>query len=244
MHIRRRHRSAPKYTYTQGSEPTSAKKALNLTLLLTLAALCLFLSGAVMFLKTLSSQIAVSDASDIVIDKVNSAIADILASGDYDGDYFVSFEKNSSGEITAISSNMARINALSAQILDRVVGAATDTHTLTIKIPSGNLTGISLLMGRGPSVPVQIIVLTSSRVEFSNSIVTAGINQTKHQILLDVDVRVSILLPGITTYTKVSNEISVAETVIVGGVPQTYTYFSTTEDKIEDYADEYIMNNG
>ena len=161
MHIRRRHRSAPKYTYTQGSEPTSAKKALNLTLLLTLAALCLFMSGAVMFLKTLSSQIAVSDASDIVIDKVNSAIADILASGDYDGDYFVSFEKNSSGEITAISSNMARINALSAQILDRVVGAATDTHTLTVKIPAGNLTGISLLMGRGPAVPVQIIVLTS-----------------------------------------------------------------------------------
>ena len=34
------------------------------------------------------------------------------------------------------------------------------------------------------------------------------------------------------------------ETVIVGSVPQTYTYFSTTEDKIEDYADEYIMNNG
>ena len=45
-------------------------------------------------------------------------------------------------------------------------------------------------------------------------------------------------------HTKVSNEISVAETVIVGSVPQTYTYFSTTEDKIEDYADEYIMNNG
>ena len=74
--------------------------------------------------------------------------------------------------------------------------------------------------------------------------IAAGINQTKHQILLEVDVSVSILLPGITTYTKVSNEISVAETVIVGGVPQTYTYFSTTEDKIEDYADEYIMNNG
>ena len=79
---------------------------------------------------------------------------------------------------------------------------------------------------------------------FRDKFTAAGINQTKHQILLDVDVRVSILLPGITTYTKVSNEISVAETVIVGGVPQTYTYFSTTEDKIEDYADEYIMNNG
>ena len=81
----------------------------------------------------------------------------------------------------------------------------------------------------------RVTALSSNMAEF---------NRTKHQILLDVDVRVSILLPGITTYTKVSNEISVAETVIVGGVPQTYTYFSTTEDKIEDYADEYIMNNG
>lgn len=222
MHIRRRHRSAPKYTYTQGSEPNSAKKALNLTLLLTLAALCLFLSGAVMFLKTLSSQIAVSDASDIVIDKVNSAIADILASGDYDGDYFVSFEKNSSGEITAISSNMARINALSAQILDRVVGAATDTHTLTVKIPAGNLTGISLLMGRGPAVPVQIIVLTSSRVEFSNSIVTAGINQTKHQINLNVIVDIDILIPWGTESAQVVTEVLIADTVVVGKVPDTY----------------------
>ena len=72
----------------------------------------------------------------------------------------------------------------------------------------------------------------------------AGINQTRHQILLHVDVYTGILLPGFTASTKVSNEIAVAETVIVGGVPQTYTYFSTTEDKIEDYADEYIMNNG
>ena len=57
-------------------------------------------------------------------------------------------------------------------------------------------------------------------------------------------IKACLLYTSITTYTKVSNEISVAETVIVGSVPQTYTYFSTTEDKIEDYADEYIMNNG
>ena len=132
------------------------------------------------------------------------------------------WEKNSSGEITAISSNMARINALSAQILDRVVGAATDTHTLTVKIPAGNLTGISLLMGRGPSVPVQIIVLTSSRVEFSNSIVTAGINQTKHQINLNVIVDIDILIPWGTESAQVVTEVLIADTVVVGKVPDTY----------------------
>ena len=53
----------------------------------------------------------------------------------------------------------------------------------------------------------------------------------------------SILLPGLTTSTKVSNEVAVAETVIVGGVPDNYTYFSNGED-MEQNAEDYIMNNG
>ena len=59
-----------------------------------------------------------------------------------------------------------------------------------------------------------------------------------------MDVHVSILLPGLTTYTKVSNEISVAVFFIVWGLTEIYTYFSTTPDEIENYADEYIINNG
>lgn len=186
-----------------------------------LVGLFLFLSAAAMFLKDISSQIAVSDASDIVTVQINKSIAQIMQEGDYDGDYFVTFSKNDRGEVTAISSNMARINALSAMILDRVVGA-TDNRTLTVEIPLGNLTGISLLMGRGPSVPVQIITLTSSRVEFNNSIVTAGINQTKHQINLDVKVDIDILIPWATESAQVVTEVLIADTIVVGQVPETY----------------------
>lgn len=189
--------------------------------LLTLAFVLLFLVSAAMYLKDLSSRIAVSDASDAVTAAVNSTIADIMREGDYSGDYFVTFEKNERGEVTAISSNMARINALSAQILDRVVGAA-GSHVLTVSIPAGNLTGVSLLSGRGPAVPVQIIALTSSRVAFHNSIVTAGINQTKHQINLDVIVDIDVLIPWGTESTQVVTEVLVADTVVVGQVPETY----------------------
>ena len=66
---------------------------------------------------------------------------------------------------------------------------------------------------------------------------------TKHQIYLVVDVYVSILLPGFSTTTKFSNTYSVAETVIVGSVPDNYTYFSNGED-MEQNAEDYIMNNG
>ena len=180
-----------------------------------------FLTAAALFLKDLSSQIAVSDASDVVTVQINKTIAQLMTERDYRSDYFVELEKNDRGEITAISSNMARINALSAQILDRVVGA-TDNRTLKVEIPLGNLTGISLLMGRGPSVPVQIIALTSSRVEFNNSIVTAGINQTKHQINLEVIVDIDILIPWATESAQVRTEVLIADTIIVGQVPETY----------------------
>ena len=125
------------------------------------------------------------------------------------------------GEISAISSNMARINALSAKILDTVINV-TENQTITVEIPIGNLTGVSLLMGRGPKVPVQIIVLTSSKVEFSNSIITAGINQTKHQVNLEVIVDIDVLIPWDTASTQVKTEVLIADTVIVGKVPDTY----------------------
>ena len=199
-------------------------RAFRLAPLLTLLGLFLFVSAAGLFLKDLSTQIAVSDARDFVTLAVNKAVTEIMGENDYDGDYFIRFEKNAAGEVTAISSNMARINALSAQILDRVVGE-TESKMLTVEIPLGNLTGISLLMGRGPGVPVQIIALTSSRVEFQNSIVTAGINQTKHQITLQVLVDIDILVPWGTETTQAVSEVLIADTIIVGQVPGTYVNY-------------------
>lgn len=186
-----------------------------------LMSLCLFFTGASMFLKNISCRIAVSDACDIVTEQVNAVIAGIMAEEDNERETFVSMEKNRDGEITAISSNMARINALSAEILDRVVGA-TENRTLDIRVPLGNLTGISLLMGRGPGVPVEIIMLTSSRVEFQDHVVTAGINQTKHQLNLEVIVDIDILIPWGTESAQVVTEVMIADTVIVGKVPGTY----------------------
>lgn len=228
MAYRRIFRRRPRRRY---AEPAPAfagrpRRHRGISILFLLVALLLFLAAASLYLKDVSTAIAVSDASDAVTVSINNAIADIMRDGDYSADYFVTFEKSEAGEITAISSNMARINALSAKILDRIVGA-TDTHMLTVNIPVGNLTGVSLLMGRGPKVPVKIITMTSSRVEFNNNIVTAGINQTKHQINLEVIVDIDILVPWGSETTQVVTEVLIADTVIVGQVPGTYVSMDT-----------------
>ena len=215
------HRRSP-YVYSEVSEASNSKvHSFRFVIIALLAFLFLLVMTASVFLKDISSQIAVSDASDIVTVSVNNAISQVLGSGDYSGDYFVDFVKDVNGNVTAISSNMTKINTLSAQILDKVVGT-TEKNSITVKIPSGNLTGISLLMGRGPKIPVKIIVLTSSRVEFNNNIITAGINQTKHQINLEVIVDVEILVPWGSETAQVVNEVLIADTVIVGEVPDTY----------------------
>ena len=201
-------------------------------------------TAVLLHLRPLLVNLATARCSNTVHRIVVAAVNDAVENGWMEYGKLVRFDKDSDGHVTALQSNMAEFNRLQTAVADDVLDRLAQASVSDLTVPLGTLTGSPLLAGRGPKLTVKMETIGTATAKFRDKFTAAGINQTKHQILLDVDVRVSILLPGITTYTKVSNEISVAETVIVGGVPQTYTYFSTTEDKIEDYADEYIMNNG
>ena len=191
-----------------------------------LAALGALTAAAVLHMRPIVVDLATARTSNMVNRIVVAAINDAVDSGRIDYGRLVSFDKDANGHVTALKSNMAEFNRLQASISDDILQRMADVS------------------GRGPCLHVRMQSVGTATARFDNQFSSAGINQTRHRILLDVDVHVSILLPGLTTYTKVSNEISVAETVIVGGVPDTYTYFSTTPDEIENYADEYIINNG
>lgn len=221
MHINRRPRKA-RYIYSMDTAASPRRGGKTGALLLFVGGLLLlFFAAAALFLRYISTDIAVSDASDVLTMKINATIADIMEAGEYAPDYFVTMEKNDRGEVTAVSANMAHINALSAEILARVANSA-ENDILTVEIPCGNLSGVSLLMGRGPKVAVKLIMLTSSGVEFSNSIVTAGINQTKHQISLDVIIDADVLVPWGKKSTQVRTQVLIADTIVVGQVPDTY----------------------
>ena len=138
---------------------------------------------------------------------------------------------------------MASFNRLQADITGDILQRMSGVSDTELAIPLGTLTGSALLAGRGPRFKVKMQTVGSCSAHFENAFDHAGINQTTHSILLYVDVSVTILLPGFSTYTKVSNAFSVAETVIVGDVPDTYTYFDSGNDLMED-AYEYTINNG
>ena len=219
-----------------------AQRARLLCLLAAVCLVALFLVG-LFHLKAILGDMAVTRVSNSVNRLVNEAVYDAIDSGDIQYDELITLQKDASGNIAALQSNMAAFNRLQADIsgdvLDRL-GQVSDTE---LAIPLGTLTGSALLAGRGPKFRVRMQSIGSCTAHFENAFDHAGINQTTHSILLYVDVSVSILLPGFNTSAKVSNAFSVAETVIVGDVPDTYTYFDSENDLAED-AYEYTINNG
>ena len=194
-------------------------------------------------MKPLLTSLATTRVSSAVSQVVTQAVDEAIASGELDYENLVYFEKDNDGKITAVRSNMAAFNLLQSHILDTVLQRIDQVSARDLSIPIGSLTGSALLAGRGPRITVRMESVGSSEANFRNAFTSAGINQTKHQIILTVDVSVSILLPGFRTATKVSNSFIVAETVIVGMVPDTYTYFSADPDTYEEDLKDYILNN-
>lgn len=205
----------------------SRKGKLLVIITVVLAILAAVTIKSIAYFRELSRQMVLSDATDLMTLCINDTISRKFAEEDYDYDYFVNLEYGADGSVTAIQTNMARINALSSELLSDIVHAA-DGGQLSLSIPVGNVLGSSLLLGKGPEIPVDITMLTSSHVDFKNELSDAGINQTKHQIKLDVVVDIDVIMPWQTISTQVVSEILIAETVILGDVPDTYLNWGST----------------
>lgn len=170
---------------------------------------------------------ATAKVTNTVTQTLDGAIANEISSVGITYGDLISMEKDSTGRVTALTSNMAELNRLRTSILSAVVTAVDTLDQEQLSIPVGNLTGINFLSGRGISLPVEVVAVGSAHAEFHNQFDYAGINQTRHQILLDVSVAVDILLPRDTLRTEVTAQVPVAETVIVGAVPDTYLQLGT-----------------
>lgn len=201
-----------------------------------------FLTGTAR-MRPLLESLATTRVSNTVNRIISEAVNEAIQDGNLNYETLISLEKDNDGKITAVHSDMASFNRLQAQILDIILAKIDQVSARELSIPIGTLTGSALLAGRGPRVSVRMESVGSSSAKFENHFESAGINQTNHKIVLEVNVSVAILLPGFTTATKVSTAVTVAETVIVGSVPETYTYFSAAPEDYDDDLKDYILNN-
>lgn len=153
---------------------------------------------------------------------VNEAVTATMADQGTAYTELVSVERDGSGRVSLLAVNSVKLNHLRALILQRVLEQVEGLDAQELGVPLGALTGFSTASDWGPVLPVGVLTAAVPRAEFSNHFTAQGINQTLHQILLDVTVEVTLLIPGGPVDTSVSTQVCVAETLLVGEVPETY----------------------
>ena len=178
-------------------------------------------------------ELAVAAVDDAASNQITDAVNRQIDEGNIQYSRLVTLEKDNSGAVTALTTNMREINRLKNQLLSELDREIYKIDEARIRVPLGNLTGTELLSGHGPGIPVRIVSVASSDAKFTGEFSEAGINQTLHRIMLEVSLELLILLPSGTVKDHVSSDICVAETVLLGPVPSSYIYLEKNEDNPE-----------
>jgi len=155
-------------------------------------------------------------------DLINDAIDQQITSGNIQYDRIVYFEKDLNGKITALKTNMSEVNRLKTSILNTINREILALDTADLGIPIGSLILPEFLSGRGPYIPIHIMSIRNSEATFTSNFSEAGINQTLQQMVMEIRVDVTVLVLGRTDSFTVTSQVVVAETIIVGDVPDTF----------------------
>ena len=166
--------------------------------------------------------LAKTQVMNVTSDLTNDAIAKQMDRGNIQYDRLVYFEKDLQGRITALKTNMGEVNRLKTEILNIINDEILALDTSDIGIPLGSIFLPELFSGKGFAIPVRILTIRNSDAVFTSGFSEAGINQTLHRLNMEVTVDVSVLVLGETGSFTATSEMVVAETVIVGEVPETY----------------------
>ena len=167
-------------------------------------------------------ELAETQVKNATSDLTNDAIARQIEDGVVQYDRIVYFEKDLDGRITALKTNIGEVNRLKTDILNIINDEILALDNSDIGVPIGSLFLPELLSGRGPVIPVHILSIRNSDAAFHSNFTQAGINQTLHQVTMQVSIDVAVLVLGETTSFTMVTEVVIAETVIVGDVPNTF----------------------
>lgn len=170
---------------------------------------------------------------------IQRAVLEVLEEDGLRYQSFVSLQQNLNGETTALTTDTVLINRLQGELLEKILQTLQQYREVKLELPLGSLSGAQFLAGRGPQVTLRLRPVGLVKTKIINQFDEAGINQTRHRIQLQVTVDMLSLLPGYRISSQAQSNIILAETIIVGLVPDAYTeVYGGTDDlvgMIQDY---------
>ena len=206
------------YSYAREQKIKKISKLFSL-LLIILIFLVLLDTKARPIIHSVASDRANNIASAIASNAVDS----YLGNNNIHYSDLSTFIYDNNQNISAVNINIETANMLESKISDIIVSELEKTQRAKIEIPIGTILGGNFMSGRGPKIRVYMSLTGRCNSNVTSEFSDAGINQTRHRVILNIITHIHIIMNGRDTSTKVENNIIIAETILLGNVPLAYS---------------------
>ncbi len=167
-------------------------------------------------------------ARSIAFNITNDATKEVISNLSYNE--LVEITKDVNGEISAISANVMKLNTLATEITNIVATELDLIESTDVHVPLSSIFQMGIFSGYGPDIKLILVPTSSVTSRIKSEFSEAGINQTRHSITLEIISKVRLIAPFYTSSQEYVNEITIAETIIVGDIPSTYYYLNGVTD--------------
>ncbi|MBQ6850994.1 MAG: sporulation protein YunB [Oscillospiraceae bacterium] len=156
----------------------------------------------------------------VVTQAANQAIIEQMEQSPLSYGDLITVQRNENGEITLLSYNALEVNRLKSQITSTVISKVQMMDKADIYIPIGSISNLDMLNNKGPLLHFVITPAAFVETDIESEFETTGINQVNHRIFIVLKISASALIPNYSTDVEFKTRVCVAQTVIVGKVPE------------------------
>lgn len=174
---------------------------------------------------------AYATAHSIALETVNRAAQQVVGDG-IAYEELMEVQMDASGRVAMLRANTMYMNRIATQTAIMAQEKLNSIENQMVDVPLGAALGIRFLGGFGPRLSVQIVPVGAVSTHFETEFETAGINQTRHKIFLTLETSVSLIVPADSRMVQVTSTVPIAESIIVGQVPDSFVDVNDEEDML------------
>ncbi len=205
------------YKYKRYKKPRRWKKTIVIFILLVIV------GGSIFLLQSNVSKILVkiseANVQSATHNAVNQAVYDVFSKSNINYSDIVTIQRDSKDNILSIEANTTKVNLIARETTALTIQHLNINCNDGVEIPLLAFSGIEFLSGFGPKIKFKIIPVSSADCSFQSNFISAGINQTLHEIYIKVTAYVSVIMPTYTLNVLASTDVLVASSLIVGSIP-------------------------
>ena len=200
----------------------------GILILLAVTALALYMERN---LTEVTLSLAQAKARTLAVTVLNETVEEVVQEGlSYDS--LVRVITDDRGQVRLLQADTTAMNHLAARVSALAQSKLDSAENRAVQVPLGSALGLTLFAGAGPKLRVQVLPVGAIASRFDTEFQAAGINQTRHRILLTMTATVKLVIPTGAKTVEASTQVAVAESIIVGEVPQSFVDVEDKDDML------------